>query len=163
MTVEGLKQFGLEEMDDDQIRNFLLNQGMGVLGLPDEDVPYLIPMSFGYDGESRLYFSFFVDDESRKRDLSARTETARFLVYSADSPFFWESVVLTGTLVELPEEAWADHQAALENAWHLALFERADTAGGVRIYEFSIRDRRGLKYTGLPDGFPERANEASRS
>ena len=152
MTVEGLKEYGLTDMSDEQVRDFLSNQGMGVLGLPEADAPYLLPMAFGYDGESRLYFSFFVGDGSRKHALSAETETASFLVYSADSPFFWESVQLTGTLAEIPEDEWDDHETALDNAWYLDLFEKVDTPGNVRLYEFEIRDQRGLKYTGLPPG-----------
>lgn len=162
MTVEDLKGFGLEEMTDEEIGNFLSNKGVGVLGLPDEAAPYLVPLSFGYDGDRRLYFTFYVGDGSRKRDLSDRTESARFLVFSAASPFFWESVVLTGTIDELPEEEEADREAALENAWHLDLFEEVDTPGMVELYEFTIQDERGLKYTGLPPGFAgETADESA--
>lgn len=152
MTVEGLQEFGLEEMSDEQIENFLANQGVGVLGLPAGEVPYLLPMSFGYDGDSRLYFSYFLEGDSRKRELSERTEAARFLVYSADSPFFWESVALEGTLAEIPESEWDDHEAALENAWHLDLFTEADRTGEVRLYEFRVESRDGYKYTGIPPG-----------
>lgn len=35
MTVEELKEFGLAEMTDGEITNFLLNEGVGVLGLSD--------------------------------------------------------------------------------------------------------------------------------
>lgn len=155
MTVEGLQEFGLEEMSDEQIRNFLANRGVGVLGLPAEEVPYMLPMSFGYDGDSRLYFSYFLGTDSRKRELSERTETARFLVYSADSPFFWESVALVGTLTEIPEADWEDYEAALENAWHLDLFKKAESAGELRLYEFAIRSQRGFTYTGIPPGLQE--------
>lgn len=148
-------------MNHEEIKNFLTNEGMGVLGLPDEEAPYMIPMSFGYDGESQLYFSFFLGENSRKRDLSARTEIARFLVFSADSPFFWESVMLTGTLAELSEEEWRDHEAALDNAWHLDLFEQADSPSQIKLYEFTIQDQMGLKYTGLPPGLTGKASEES--
>lgn len=161
MTVEELKEFGLTEMSDEEIANFLSNEGVGVLGLPDTNVPYLLPMAFGYDGESQLFFSFFLGDESRKRDVSSRTESAAFLVFSADSPFIWESVLLAGTLTERPQEEWADHEPALDNAWRLDLFERADSPGRIRLYEFTIRDQRGFKYTGLPPGLAEEEVEES--
>lgn len=161
MTVEDLKEFGLEEMTDEEIGNFLSSEGVGVLGLPGKAAPYLIPLSFGYDGDRRLYFTFFVGEDSRKRDLSERAETARFLVYSAVSPFFWESVVVTGTIAQLPAEAWTDHEAALENAWHLDLFERVDTPGMIELYEFTIRERRGIKQTGLPPGFRDGPGDES--
>lgn len=152
MTVKELAEFGLAEMTGEEVRNFLRNQGTGVLALPGTDVPYVIPMSFGYDGGSRLYFSFFRGEDSRKGELSDSAETARFLVYSADSPFFWESVVLTGSIGAVPESEWANHEEAMGNAWHLDVFERADSPGSLRRYEFAVDEQRGLKYTGLPPG-----------
>lgn len=155
MTVDLLREYGLEEMDDSEIRDFLSNRGMGVLGLPTGDAPYLVPLSFGYDGGSRLYFSFFVGGESRKVELSERADSASFLVYSADSPFFWESVSLQGTVSALPEHEWDEHEDAMENAWHLDLFERAGTAGELQIYVFEIDEQVGLKSMGLPPGLKQ--------
>lgn len=152
MTVEALREFGLREMTDGEIRNFLLNQGVGVLGLPAEVAPYLLPMAFGYDGESGLYFSYFLGERSRKAELSERAPAASFLVYSAASEFSWESVLCTGPLARLPEEEWDDHREALENAWHLDIFERGNTAGEIAVYEFDVREQRGIKHTGLPPG-----------
>jgi uncharacterized protein len=150
MTTEELREYGLVEMDEEEIRNFLTNRGFGVLGLPTEGAPYLLPMSFGFDGESRLYFSYFLGEGSRKVALSDAAETASFLVHDADSVFLWESVLLTGTLSELsPDDAPGD---ALENAWYMDLFERADTAGRLALYEFRIEERTGFKCVGLPPG-----------
>jgi len=158
VTVDDLREYGLAEMSAEEIRNFLTNRGFGVLGLPTDGAPYLLPMSFGFDGESRLYFSYFAGEGSRKAALSDAAETASFLVHDADSVFLWESVLLTGTLSGLsandtPEEA-------LENAWYLDLFERADTTGRLALYEFRIDERTGLKCVGLPPGMhpdhPER-------
>ena len=76
-------------MDDDAIRAFLANQKMGVLGLPTDDIPYLLPMSFGFDDESTLYFTFVGGPDSRKRGLIEATDRAQFLTYTAESPFTW--------------------------------------------------------------------------
>lgn len=156
MTVDVLEEYGLERMDERQIRDFLTNQGMGILGLPTGSAPYLIPMSFGFDGESRLYFSFFVGGESRKVELSERADSVSFLVYSADSIFFWESVLLQGRISMLPESEWDDHEEALENAWHLDLFGRAETAGDLQIYVFEIEQQVGFKSMGLPPGLEDK-------
>ena len=51
MTVDILQAYGLEQMDEGEIADFLTNRGGGVLGLPTAGAPYLIPMSFGFDGE----------------------------------------------------------------------------------------------------------------
>lgn len=155
MTVDELREYGLEEMSDEEIRNFLTNEGHGVLGLPTEDAPYIVPMSFGFDGTSTLYFSYFVGEESRKDDLAEQTDVASFLVYSPDSVFYWESVLLTGSLSQLPESEWEAHQDALDNAWHLELFEKGNTAGHLKLYQFEITEQAGLKCTGLPPGMED--------
>ena len=155
MTIETLQEYGLEEMTDGEIGDFLTNQGMGVLGLPTESAPYLIPMSFGFDGGDRLYFSFFVGEESTKVELSERAELATFLAYSADSVFFWESVLLRGEITELPADEIGENDAALDNAWHLDLFDRAGSAGQLRLYAFEIEEQTGFKSMGLPPGIQQ--------
>lgn len=159
MTVEELEAFGLQTMTDEEITNFLATQGYGVLALPDEPVPYMIPLSFGYDGADHLYFSFVGGDESHKQTLVADTDTARFLVFRADSAYTWESVTLIGEITELPETAWSDHEAALDNAWHLDLFDQAMDAVSISLYEFTIQSQRGLKQSGLPPGFTSQTEE----
>lgn len=160
MTVEELTEYGVNRMDDAEIRDFLLNQGMGVLGLPSEDVPYLLPMSFGFDGESRLYFTYVLGDSSRKDRLSARSESACFLVYSADTMFVWESVLLTGSLDELPEDEWDDVRDALAVAWQPDLFRAASRVEDVKVYRFEIEERSGIKHVGLPPGFEPDTSES---
>ena len=159
MTVEQLKEYGLKAMSEAEISQFLKNEQYGVLGLPTDGVPYLLPLSFGYDGESTLYFTYFVSDESRKRTLTRQAEKASFLVYSPDSVFFWESVVLTGSLRELPRSEWDAHEAILENTWRLNLFEKAESAGHLEVYQFHIEDKSGLKATGLPPGMEDQRSD----
>ena len=152
MTVENLTAAGMEQMDAEEIGGFLSSQGAGVLGLSDGDVPYLIPMSFGYDGEDCLYFTFVVGEDSKKQSLTHGTDRAAFLVYRAPSPFQWQSVFLTGTLERLPAEKWDDFGGVMDNAWRPEIFEQADAAD-VRVYQFTIQRRDGYKHTGLPPGF----------
>jgi nitroimidazol reductase NimA-like FMN-containing flavoprotein (pyridoxamine 5'-phosphate oxidase superfamily) len=151
MTVDTLAAYGLTEMSDDEIVNFLHNQRVGILGLPTGTTPYLLPLSFGFE-EPFLYFSFFVGDDSRKVTLSQQTDAASFLVYSVDSAFSWESVLLEGSLNRLPREEWKGRQDALTSAWHIDLFDRAETEGELQIFAFEIQRRSGLKAVGLPPG-----------
>ncbi|MEF8850995.1 MAG: pyridoxamine 5'-phosphate oxidase family protein [Haloarculaceae archaeon] len=153
MTVDELGSVGIERMDDREVEDFLTNQGVGVLGLPAEEGPYLIPMSFGFDGDASLYFTFLVGASSRKVDLADRAETARFLVYDAGSAFTWQSVVLTGEIEEVSAEAFENVAETMGNAWRPALFEDAELTRGVRLYRFVVADRVGFKHTGLPPGF----------
>ncbi len=159
-TVDDLGEFGLVQMSDDEVRDFLSNQGTGVLGLPAPDGPYLVPLSFGYDGDSRLFFTYVVGPESRKRSLSERTDTARFLVYDAPSAFVWESVLLTGTLEAATDDAVADHREAMNNAWRPGLFEQALSSADVEVYRFEIHEQSGVKHSGLPPEFTQSGEQA---
>ena len=150
MTVEEIQ---LTEMDDDAIRAFLANRKMGVLGLPTDDIPYLLPMSFGYDDGETLYFTFVGGPDSRKRGLVEGTDRARFLAFAAESPFSWESVLLSGTVESIPEDEWGDIVPVLEAAWRPDVIEAAMETEEVTVYRFSADEWTGYKHTGLPPGF----------
>jgi len=152
MALDELERVGVERMTEREIRDFLASQGVGVLGLPAEGAPYLLPMSFGYDGDDRLYFSYLVAEASRKTDLTERASTAAFLVYTASSPFVWQSVRLTGPLERVPDDEIEEVTDALDNAWRPAVFEDAEVAGEFRVYRLSVDEQVGVKHTGLPPG-----------
>jgi len=97
MSVSAMTESGIVLMDDDQISDFLTQQGVGILGLPDEEFPYLVPLSFGYDGCSAVYFVYLLfGTESRKEKLTEQAQRGRLLVYSAQSIHEWQSVNVTG-------------------------------------------------------------------
>jgi nitroimidazol reductase NimA-like FMN-containing flavoprotein (pyridoxamine 5'-phosphate oxidase superfamily) len=154
MTVDELEAHGLVRMDDAEIRGFLTSQSTGVLGLPAEGAPYLVPMSYGFDGTA-LYFTYVTGAESRKAALTGEGTPARFLVYRADTTFNWESALLTGTVEAVPE---AEREGVLETvriAWRPELFERAEAA---ELHRFRVEDWTGVKHTGLPEGFEPRSS-----
>ncbi len=155
MTIDELSDFGMVAMGDDEIRDFLNSEGMGILGLPADDAPYLVPMSYGYDGDTNLYFTYLLGKDSQKRALTEKTTTAKFLVYQTNSPFNWESVQLTGKLSQVPEAEWTALGDVMKSAWRPEMFQRAITSGdlGIDIYQFEVTDWSGLKHTGLPPGF----------
>ena len=159
MTVDELESYGLVRMDDAETDGFLSSQSTGVLGLPGGEVPYLLPMSFGYDGES-LYFTYVLGAESRKAALTGDGVPARFLVYRADTAFNWESVLLTGRVEPVPE---GERDAVFESttiAWRPDLFERAEAVETAELYRFRIEDRSGIKHTGLPPAFEREAPDS---
>lgn len=148
MSIAEIRDSGAEQMEQEEVKQFLREQGVGVLALSDRDVPYVLPLSFGYDGESRLYFTYLLfGAQSKKEDLSERVERARFLVYSAASMHEWRSVLLTGELEGVPDEEWNELQTAMQNAWHPDLFSAATPMRGIKGYRFSITDRTSLKHT----------------
>lgn len=157
MSIAQLQEYGLEQMDDDAIREFVSSQSTGVLGLPMDGAPYLLPMSFAFDGASSVYFTYLLGSSSRKAALSERADRARFLVYSVETMFNWRSVMLTGELTEVPESEWSELDDLLTTAWRPELFRTASTSGGVGVYEFAIESQSGIRHTGLAAGFREGA------
>jgi nitroimidazol reductase NimA-like FMN-containing flavoprotein (pyridoxamine 5'-phosphate oxidase superfamily) len=153
MAFESTQNDGIERMDEDEIRGFLTSQSVGVLGLGGQEVPYLVPMSYGYDGERELFFTFVAGPESQKQALTEAATRARFLVYSAETAFNWESVMLTGAIDAVPAEEWDVLEGELQPAWRPDVLERSIAAGDVSVHRFTIEDQAGIKHTGLPPGF----------
>lgn len=82
----------------------------GVLALARDDDPYAIPISFGYDTESRRFYLRLVSaPESEKRAFLSATPQARLVVYEEDGDTY-RSVVATGRLKAVdPSEITVDH------------------------------------------------------
>ena len=160
MTVDKLEALGIEHMSDESITDFLSSQGVGILALPTDGAPYILPLSFGYDDQRRLFFTYVDGNDSMKASLSAEDDHASFLVYTAESPFSWRSVVCRGTLREVPRADWPAHSAAMaDNAWHPDLFERAFEIADVLVYQFDIEEWSGLRHAGLPPGLDRQRPE----
>jgi nitroimidazol reductase NimA-like FMN-containing flavoprotein (pyridoxamine 5'-phosphate oxidase superfamily) len=152
MTLESLETAGLAQMDDTAIEDFLRSQRFGILGLPADGAPYLVPISFGYDGDA-LYFTFIGGPESQKRTLIRASDTATFLVTDVSSMFNWESVVLTGTPERVPESEWDELADVLGGVWRPEVFEDALESEDIAIFRFDVEERNGIRHTGLPEGF----------
>ncbi len=161
MTVEELEEYGMERMEDERVERFLSSHSIGVLGLPTEDAPYLLPMSYGYDGGTRLYFYFIVSEKSRKVELLEQAETASFLVYAAETMFNWQSVSLTGTVQELSDKKRAELSGDQEPRWRPEFFDTASETERTRLYEFRVDDWTGIEHASLPPGFQRRDDQTS--
>ena len=155
MSIGQLQEYGLERMDDESIREFVDSQRTGVLGLTADDVPYMVPMSYAYDGDDTIYFTYVLGTSSRKEDLSEEHRRARFLVYSVETMFNWESVLLKGNISKTPESEWPELEPLLRETWRPELFRNASTSGSVRVYEFTVTHQAGIRHTGLAPGFQE--------
>ncbi|MEF8976829.1 MAG: pyridoxamine 5'-phosphate oxidase family protein [Halapricum sp.] len=148
MSTDELLESSADSMTDEQIQAFLTEQGVGILALPGEDIPYVVPMSFGYDGNSALYFIFLLfGTDSRKETLSDRAQRARFLVYRAQSMYDWQSVSLAGQISAVAEDDWDKLQSAMQNAWHPNLFSSASPMRGIKGYQFQIDGWTGIQHS----------------
>ena len=155
MTVDTLEEYGMVRTSDEEIRGFLSSQRVGILGLPTEGPPVMRPMSFWYDGADTVYFLYVLGSSSRKAEVSDRADAARLLVYSADTAFNWTSVLLTGTISDVPEGERDAVEDAMEMRWRPDVFERASASENTALYRFHIEEQTGLKHLGLPPGLEE--------
>lgn len=148
MSTDELLESSADSMTDEQVQEFLTEQGVGVLALPGSEIPYVVPMSFGYDGDSVLYFVFLLfGPDSRKETLSERGRAARFLVYRARSMYDWQSVSLAGQISAVAEDEWEELQSAMQNAWHPNLFSSASPMRGVKGYQFQIDEWTAIRHS----------------
>jgi hypothetical protein len=146
MSIDAIAESTADPMSDEEIAALLESEGVGTLGLPGEDLPYLLPISFGYDGDATLYFVFLLfGSESRKETLANDAKRGRFLVYRARSLYDWQSVSLTGRIELVEEGEWDELRAAMENAWHPNIFSAAHPTRGVEGYRFEIEEWTGIQ------------------
>mgnify|MGYP000447452168 CR=1 FL=1 len=146
MSIDAIAESTAASMSEGQMRELLEAEGVGTLGLPTDDLPYLLPISFGFDGDATLYFVFLLfGSESRKETLVTETERAQFMVYRAESMHDWQSVSLTGRIAAVEDGEWDELRSAMENAWHPNVFSSAHPMRGVRGYRFEIDEWTGLQ------------------
>ncbi|MFO7835001.1 MAG: pyridoxamine 5'-phosphate oxidase family protein [Halohasta sp.] len=96
---------------DEDIESLLGTGGVGVISFADDDEPYSIPISYGYDSSARnFYVRFGFAPESDKRRFVDDGSTAS-LVVMAEAIDGWQSVVARGPLREVTEMAIDSHAA----------------------------------------------------
>lgn len=146
-TVDGNEGF---EMDEGKIETFLDEQGVGVLSLARDDEAYGVPISFGYDGEDRLYFVFLgIGERSRKTEFAEATERASFTAYEVESKHAWTSAVANGRVREVSDEEWDALEASIEdNAWYPSLFSESDPMQGIQGWVLEIEELTGRRSEG---------------
>lgn len=134
-------------MDDREIAAVLRDNGHGVLSLASANEAYGIPISFGYDGASSVYFVFVpFGTRSEKLAYAERTERASLLVYTVESKFRWTSVIVAGPLEEVSEGDWDELVDALEdNAWFPSLFSQAEPKEDLVGWKLTIEDAGGRR------------------
>lgn len=135
-------------MDESDVDALLGSSGWGVLSLADDDEPYSVPISFGYDGED-VYFAFLRTGEtSRKSAFVADGKTARLLVTGVRARFDWQSVAVTGPVraVDSDDDSWEVLVDVLdENPWFSSAFADAEGVEGVRGWRLEPDSVHGLE------------------
>jgi hypothetical protein len=112
-------------MDPAAIDEYLGEGGTGVLSLAEGDVPYSIPVSFGYDDESTaFYLRLGFSEGSEKRPFLERSAWARLIVYEAEPDL--TSVVATGDLTRVPKDELTPETVAQLGRAELPAFDLWD-------------------------------------
>ncbi len=135
------------EMDDETARQFLTEQGFGVLSLAAEGEAYGIPITYGYDAETeRLYFVFLrPGEESKKERFSEATERASFLTFDVPSREEWRTVIVAGTLRAVDDDEWPAVRDALEdNAWFPTLFSESEPMQDILGWALDVDEVSGM-------------------
>jgi nitroimidazol reductase NimA-like FMN-containing flavoprotein (pyridoxamine 5'-phosphate oxidase superfamily) len=88
------------EMSASEIDDFLSDNETGVLSLARSNEPYAIPISYGYDADSRTFYMRLVSTpDSEKREFLSSSPVTRLVVYNENNAGTrYRSVVAIGDL-----------------------------------------------------------------
>lgn len=131
----------MHTMTREEIDELLREVGYGFLGLADGGQPYVIPMSFGYDGE-HLFFQ--MNSRGRKYEYIEHGTAASFTAVNlAGTTSNSASVIVEGVLERVPE-AHSTHamQIFAENGGFGTDFDIWDTP----LQEIDFREFRLVPY-----------------
>lgn len=91
-------------MSGEEIDSFVGEKGTCVLSLAKDGVPYSIPVSYGYDDSSGLfYFRLGFTEDSEKKDFIEEDAKTRAVLYDKINGD-WKSVIAKGTMESIDED-----------------------------------------------------------
>lgn len=141
------------EMSTEEIEDFLREKGVGILSLARGNEAYSLPMSFGYDGGTNLYFFMIrFGEKSEKFNFASASDRVCFVVYDVESQERWKSVVAKGRLEPLMDaDVQGMERIMMENAWFPDLFPYGGTIKGHAPYQMVVDEMTGQKGKGYVD------------
>ncbi|MHC3436654.1 pyridoxamine 5'-phosphate oxidase family protein [Natrialbaceae archaeon A-gly3] len=133
-------------MTDEEIAEFLTEQGVGLLALADGGDAYAIPISFGYDGERAVFSYWHFGTETAKEEYTEATRRACLAVYDVHSPVKWRSVLAFGELEEIPPGRWDELGELIDdNAWSPDVSPIGNRGPTITGYEMEIEEVSGFQ------------------
>ncbi|MGM0397533.1 MAG: pyridoxamine 5'-phosphate oxidase family protein [Halobacteriota archaeon] len=135
-------------MDRDACERVLFREGHGFLALSDDDIPYVIPMSFGYDGTDCF---IQMTTGGRKNEALGDGDRVSLAVLSTDyETGISESVLVDGTMALVPEAAVEDGLAALaanaEFGTDLSVWGEPVQDVDLALYRLSVAELSGRRF-----------------
>lgn len=89
------------KLAEHEIQNLLLSQVMGRMACSDEHQPYIVPLTYTYDGE----YIYGQISEGTKLTILRKNPRICFEVDMMKDMVNWQSVIVYGTFEELQNEA----------------------------------------------------------
>jgi nitroimidazol reductase NimA-like FMN-containing flavoprotein (pyridoxamine 5'-phosphate oxidase superfamily) len=109
----------MRHLEADEIDELLVRRGVGTLSMVDGELPYAIPISFGYDPEQpNLLMQWGEKHDSRKGSVLDENGNVSLTVYEQDSDDegIWRSAVVVGEVYEVGAEEKEIYASLTENA-----------------------------------------------
>ena len=100
------------DLDESQIDDLLNAKLIGRLGLQEDGVPYIVPISYAYDGESIVCHT----QEGLKMEMMRKNPLVCFQVDDMDDLSRWKSVICWGNAEEVKDAA--ERKKAIDNLLH---------------------------------------------
>lgn len=91
----------LGELNETQIKNILTSQVVGRIGCTDGKQPYIVPVTFTYDGE----YIYGQTNEGTKLNILRKNKNVCFEVDMMTDMRNWQSVIVYGSFEELKNKA----------------------------------------------------------
>jgi nitroimidazol reductase NimA-like FMN-containing flavoprotein (pyridoxamine 5'-phosphate oxidase superfamily) len=125
-------EYGVE-MSDEEIGSFLARRGHGVLSFGG-DIPYGLPVSFGYDVvNERVIFQLLGAEDGKKAAYLDDSSAVNLVAYEWEGVDEWRSVVVDGELSAIPD----DSPEAVDAA---AVFADFATVVGAPVFDRPLSD-----------------------
>lgn len=116
------------ELNNMQIDHFLLSQYIGRLGCTDGKNPYIIPVTYAFDG----YAIIGQTNEGKKLDIVRQNPVICFQVDNVIDMSNWRSVIVAGVFEELEGDAADSARAYLsDHVWPMM------TSSTIHLHEHS--------------------------
>lgn len=132
-------------MDESEIDRLLAEQGFGVLSMASDERAYGIPLSFGYDGDDRLYFVFVgYSEEWKKMTFADESAAVSFLVLDVESGHEWRSVIVSGSFERITYDEWeVAREAIADNAFRPDLLTDVNIQENPQVWVLEADEKTG--------------------
>ncbi|MEJ8818336.1 pyridoxamine 5'-phosphate oxidase family protein [Lacibacter sp. H407] len=101
----------LGQLNEQQMNNLLASQVVGRLACTDSTQPYLVPVTYAFDGT----YIYGQTNEGMKLNLLRNNPNVCFEVDAMTNMANWQSVIVKGTFEELTDEDAENARTILKN------------------------------------------------